>query len=55
MILGERFGARGDLFFTTNWGAKEFQNLPNHRVATMFHFIRDYRGMIIGFCMVITL
>ena len=32
MILG---GAKepGVIYFPTNWGAKEPQNLPNHRVA----------------------
>ena len=25
-------GARGDIYFPTNWGAKEPQHLPNHRV-----------------------
>ena len=25
----------GMIYFPTNWGAKEPQNLPNHRVAAM--------------------
>ncbi len=33
MILRERFGAIGVIYFPTNWGAKEPQNPQNHRVG----------------------
>ena len=29
----------GVMYFPTNWGAKEPQNLPNHRVAILFCWI----------------
>ncbi len=29
----------GVIYFPTNWGAKEPQNLPNHRVDVSFKFV----------------
>ena len=47
--LGERFGAIWVIYFPTNWGAKEPQNLPNHRVVGQ-HLGRNKKGDLRCLC-----